>query len=66
MSRIYLSKEDLEHILGFLNDFQADVVGLDYKSESGIGYTLSGTILNQEINGHIVSVTRDIVDETGW
>ena len=64
---IYLHRDDLETIQQFLNAFpDRDYVELNADSSSGIGTLLNATLIGATVNGHVVNVTKNIVDETSW
>jgi hypothetical protein len=64
---IYLHKDDLQTILQFLEAFpERDVVELTSDTSSGIGALIKASIIGATVNGHVVTVTKDIVDESGW
>ena len=64
---IYLHKDDLETILQFLKSFpDAHTVEVTCDNSSGIGSIINAIIHGQDVYGHKVSVTKQIVDETSW
>jgi hypothetical protein len=64
---IYLHKDDLQTILQFLETFpDRDVVELTSDTSSGIGAIIKASIIGATVNGHVVTVTKDIVDESSW
>lgn len=64
---IYLHKDDLKTILQFLEAFpERDVVELTSDTSSGIGALIKASIIGATVNGHVVTVTKDIVDESSW
>ena len=67
MKSIYLHKDDLETILQFLKAFpDAHTVEVTCDNSSGIGSIINAIIHAQDVYGHKVSVTKNIVDETSW
>lgn len=64
---IYLHKDDLQTILQFLETFpDRDVVELTSDTSSGIGAIIKASIIGATVNGHVVTVTKDIADESSW
>lgn len=64
---IYLHKDDLQTILQFLEAFpERDVVELTSDTSSGIGALIKASVIGATVNGHVVTVTKDIVDESSW
>ena len=67
MNEIYLHRDDLETILQFLKSFEdKDVVLVTSDNSSGIGSIIKASVIGANVNGHVVTVTKDIVDETSW
>ena len=67
MDTIYLHKRDLESIQDFLNAFpDREVVMITSDNSSGIGFVIKASLIGATVNGNIVTVTKDIVDETSW
>jgi hypothetical protein len=67
MDSIYLHKEDIESIKKFLESFpDKEVVLVTSDSSSGIGSLIKASVIGTTVNGHVVTVTKDIVDETSW
>lgn len=67
MKSIFLHRDDLETILKFLKDFDdAHTVEVTCDDSSGIGSIINATIHAQEVHGHKVTVTKNIVDERSW
>lgn len=67
LNTIYLHRDDLETIQQFLAAFpDRDYVELTADSSSGIGTLLDAKIVGATVNGHVVSVTKNIVDESSW
>jgi hypothetical protein len=64
---IYLHRDDLHSILKFLDTFpDRDVVEVTSDTSSGIGALIKASVIGATVNGHIVTVTKDIVDESSW
>jgi hypothetical protein len=67
MNEIYLHRDDLESILKFLNTFpDKDIVLITSDTSSGIGALIKASVIGATVNGNIVTVTKDIVDESSW
>lgn len=67
MNAIYLHRDDLESILKFLNTFpDKDMVMVTSDTSSGIGALIKAHIVGATVNGHVVTVVKDIVDESSW
>lgn len=67
LDTIYLHRDDLETIAQFLNSFpDRDIVEITSDNSSGIGYLIKASVIGATVNGHIVKVTKDIVDESSW
>jgi hypothetical protein len=67
MNEIYFHRDDLERILKFFNDFpERETILVSADSSSGIGTMMKASIIGATVNGHIVTVTKEIVDETSW
>lgn len=64
---IYLHRDDVETILKFIQSIDKQhVVEVKCDNSSGIGNVITATLHGVELNGHKVSVTKTIVDETSW
>ena len=64
---IYLHRDDLQTILQFLDAFpDRDVVEVTSDTSSGIGAIIKASVIGATVNGHVVTVTKDIVDESSW
>jgi hypothetical protein len=67
MSEIYLHREDIIAIQEFLDAFpDKDTVRVTSDNSSGIGVLIKASVIGTMVNGHIVTVTKDIVDESSW
>jgi len=67
MDTIYLHKDDIETIKKFLDSFpDKDIVMLTSDSSSGIGAVVKAHVVGAQVNGHTVTVTKDIIDESSW
>jgi len=66
MDQISLHREDLNAILKFIEKYpESDYVTISVDSSSGIGSVVRVAI-NNVINGDAVTITKAIVDESGW
>lgn len=66
-TEMYLHKEDLQSMLKFLDSFpDRDTVFVTADNSSGIGTIIKASIIGVIIQGQIVTVTKDIVDESSW
>lgn len=67
MNEVYLHRDDLKTILQFLDTFpDKDVVLITSDTSSGIGALIKAHVIGTMVNGHVVTVTKDIVDESSW
>jgi hypothetical protein len=67
INSIYLHRDDLKTILQFLDSFpDRDVVEVTSDTSSGIGAIIKASVIGSTVNGHVVTVTKDIVDESSW
>ena len=67
MNTIFLHKDDLQTIMQFVQAFpDTDTVEIKSDSSSGIGNIITATLHHVDLNGMLVSVTKNIVDETSW
>ena len=67
VSEIYLHREDIVSIKNFLDSFpDRDVVLVTSDTSSGIGSLVRASVIGTTVNGHVVTVTKDIVDESSW
>ena len=67
MNEIYLHRDDLETILQFLDSFpDRDIVLVTSDNSSGIGSIIKASIFGATVNGNVVTVTKDIADESNW
>jgi hypothetical protein len=67
MNQMYLHKEDLQSMLKFLESFpDKDTIFVTADNSSGIGTITKASIIGVVVNGQIVTVTKDIVDESSW
>lgn len=67
MNEIYLHRDDLESMLLFLNTFpDKDVLLITSDTSSGIGAIIKASVIGVNLNGNVVTVTKDIVDESSW
>jgi hypothetical protein len=67
MNEMYLHRDDLVTIKQFLDTFpDRDVVLVTCDNSSGIGSLIKAHVIGATVNGHVVTVTKDIVDESSW
>lgn len=67
INTIYLHKEDIIAIQKFLDSFpDKDIVQVTSDNSSGIGSIVRASVIGAMVNGNIVTVTKDIVDESSW
>jgi len=66
MNQISLHREDLNAILKFIEKYpDSDYITISVDSSSGIGSVVKVSI-NNVINGDAVTITKTVVDESGW
>ena len=66
MNEISLHREDLNAISKFIEKYPgSDYITISVDSSSGIGSVVRVSI-NNVINGDAVTITKTIVDESGW
>lgn len=67
MNEIYLHRDDIEKLLALMNSFpDRDMLCVTSDTSSGVGAVVKASIIGAVVNGHVVTVTKDIVDETSW
>lgn len=67
MNNVILHKDDLVTIMQFLDAFpDKDYVEITADNSSGIGTIIKANIIGVNLNGMVVNVSRDIVDESSW
>lgn len=67
MNTIYLHRDDIISIQKFLDSFpDKDVVQITSDNSSGIGSLIKASVIGAMVNGNVVTVTKDIVDESSW
>jgi hypothetical protein len=67
MNEIYLHRSDIESILEFMDSFpEKEVVLVTADTSSGIGTILKAHITGVTVGGQMVTVVKDIVDESSW
>jgi hypothetical protein len=67
MSEVYLHKDDIQNILKFMEEFpDKDTILITVDNSSGIGSVIKAHLIGVCLNNSIVTVTKDIVDETSW
>ena len=66
MNEISLHREDLNAISKFIEKYpESDYITISVDSSSGIGSVVRVSI-NNVINDDAVTITKTIVDESGW
>ena len=65
MNTISLHKDDLIAIKEFTDKYESDYFTISVDSSSGIG-SLVNVSLNAVINGDVVTISKNIVDESSW
>lgn len=65
---MWLHKDDLKEILEFMDSFETsnDVVLVTRDDSSGIGYILTVSLNGVMVKNQFVTVSKQIVDESGW
>ena len=67
MNEVYLHRDDLKTIMQFMDAFpDRDLVLITNDTSSGIGAVIKAHLIGTNVNGHVVTVTKDIVDESSW
>jgi hypothetical protein len=67
MNTIYLHRDDIISIQKFLDSFpDKDIVQITSDNSSGIGSIIKASVIGATVNGNVVTVTKDIVDESSW
>ena len=66
MNSIYLHKEDLEQLVKFMDSFGHDIVEITSDNSSGIGSIIDAHLHGVTINGQIVTVKKNLADESSW
>jgi len=66
MNSVYLNRENIMALLEFMDSFP-DSYKLELKHASNeIGDVIIADLHGVKINGHVVTVSKTIVDETDW
>ena len=65
MNTISLHKDDLIAIKEFTDKYEADYFTISVDSSSGIG-SIVNVSLNAIVNGDVVTISKNIVDESSW
>lgn len=66
MNTISLHRDDLLAIQNFASKYEnADYITISVDSSSGIGSLVKASLF-ATINGDVVTITKDIVDESSW
>lgn len=68
MNSIYLHRNHLEAIIQFMDAVNPNYTTVEIISEntSGIGSTITAKIHGHNMNGMIVNIEREIVNENDW
>ena len=67
LNKVFLHKDDLVTIQQFMAAFpDADTVEVISDTSSGIGAVTTATLHHIKVNGAVVSVSKNIVDESSW
>ena len=67
MNEIYLHRDDIKSISDFLDSFpDKHTVLITSDTSSGMGAIVKAHIICTTISGHMVDVTKTIVDESSW
>lgn len=67
MNEIYFHRDDLNNILNFFDSFpDKEVILVTSDTSSGIGAVMKAHVIGTIVHGHVVTVIKDIVDETSW
>lgn len=67
MNKVYLTKQDLRKIIEFTDSFpdSGEMVTITVENDSGIGSIINASV-DTKINDHLVTVTKEIVNEESW
>jgi hypothetical protein len=67
MNKVYLTKQDLRKIIEFVDSFpdSGEMVTITVENDSGIGSIINASV-DTKINDHLVTVTKEIVNEESW
>ena len=65
MNTISLHKDDLIAIKEFTDKYESDYFTISVDSSSGIG-SIVNVSLNAIVNGDVVTISKNIVDESSW
>jgi hypothetical protein len=72
MTGIYLNERELNSILDFMNSFTDDPrtfvskVEIVVEGDNGIGNTIIAKLHGVKLNGHTVTISKVISDESNW
>ena len=67
MNEMFLHKDTLLSMLSFLESFpDKDTIHVTADNSSGIGTITKASIIDVVVNDQIVTVTKEIVDESSW
>jgi hypothetical protein len=67
MNKVYLTKQDLRKIIEFTDSFpdSGEMVTITVENDSGIGSIINASV-DTKINDHLVTVSKEIVNEESW
>jgi hypothetical protein len=65
MNQVSIHKDDLIAIKEFTDKYTAEYITIMVDSSSGIGSIVSVS-LNAVVNGDMVTISKNIVDESSW
>jgi uncharacterized protein (DUF697 family) len=67
MNKVYLTKQDLREIIKFIDSFpdSGEMVTITVENDSGIGSIINASV-DTTIKDHLVTVTKEIVNEESW
>jgi hypothetical protein len=67
MNKVYLTKQDLRKIIAFTDSFpeSGEMVTITVENDSGIGSIINASV-DTKINDHLVTVSKEIVNEESW
>jgi hypothetical protein len=67
MNKVYLTKQDLRKIIEFVDSFpdSGEMVTITVENDNGIGSIINASV-DTTIKDHLVTVTKEIVNEESW
>lgn len=68
INSVYLHKEDIQTLLDFMEAFptSSNIVEVTSDSSSGIGAVVTARLHGVDMNGHLVTISKTLVDESSW